>query len=482
MKRLTFLLVFAAALASASAQPPAIPNFDPLNTDTLEIGDREPTFYYWDSNWFYRFGLNDSIAWTGFGDADIEGGRCEKARYLWTDSSLRVIGVAAAVSFSTYSQGGMGDPDWKDAAAEYLRLYELDSATGDMVMLAEKSWNNIVPRYMINTKYFPGQYTDVQKKYCPVYEVYFDSAFTVRDSFYVSMTFNNISTEMPFWSYKKYYLVGWPNSYAKLYAGGTSYVNTDLFAPNPCHIRARLTKPGATDPRNCIYDTNWHIIVKNYCQIQYAIPDQPPHDLNTYYYIFPIIDTSGDNSWMPECERPENLGIVYLSQECAVLTWNGGYNSSVWELSVVPRGLPPDTANLILCVNDVAPVTGLDTATWYTARVRSVCNRTHISEWSDSIVFFVPGDTSSHDPLSVSSTADRFSYVMPNPASESVTVASSFLIDEVDIYTLSGQCVASRKVGGISTSIDISSLPSGTYIIRIATIRGVAHKKLVVKR
>ena len=82
---------------------------------------------------------------------------------------------------------------------------------------------------------------------------------------------------------------------------------------------------------------------------------------------------------------------------------------------------------------------------------------------------------------SVPTTSDRYTYLMPNPASETVTVASSFRIAEVEVYTLEGRSVLRQRVDGISTTLDISSLPAATYLVRISTGHGTAFKKLVVK-
>ena len=82
---------------------------------------------------------------------------------------------------------------------------------------------------------------------------------------------------------------------------------------------------------------------------------------------------------------------------------------------------------------------------------------------------------------SVLAASDRYTYLMPNPASETVTVASSFRIGEVEVYTLEGRRIIASRVDGISTTLDISQLPTGTYIVRITTNNGTAYKKLVVK-
>ena len=78
-------------------------------------------------------------------------------------------------------------------------------------------------------------------------------------------------------------------------------------------------------------------------------------------------------------------------------------------------------------------------------------------------------------------TADRYTYVMPNPASGNVTVASSFRIGDVELLDLNGKSHLRTTVDGLSAALDISSLPAGTYIVRITTSAGTAYKKLVVK-
>ena len=82
---------------------------------------------------------------------------------------------------------------------------------------------------------------------------------------------------------------------------------------------------------------------------------------------------------------------------------------------------------------------------------------------------------------SIATIEENSTYLMPNPASETVTVASSFRIGDVEVYTLEGRRILASRVDGISTTLDISSLPTGTYIVRIATNNGTAYKKLIVK-
>ena len=82
---------------------------------------------------------------------------------------------------------------------------------------------------------------------------------------------------------------------------------------------------------------------------------------------------------------------------------------------------------------------------------------------------------------SILNVADSYTYIMPNPAREQVTVASSFVIREVEVFTLTGKLALRQEAGDMATTVDISSLPAGTYMVRIQTTKGTAFKKLVVR-
>ena len=76
---------------------------------------------------------------------------------------------------------------------------------------------------------------------------------------------------------------------------------------------------------------------------------------------------------------------------------------------------------------------------------------------------------------------DRYSNVYPNPASDIVTVQSSFKVREIEIINALGQVVLRKEGNQNIETIEVNSLEKGTYIVRIKTQRGFANKKLVIK-
>ena len=447
--------------------------------DTLHLGDREPTYYYWDTNWwdhyFYNYpapswSMFDSLAFTAHYVCRTN--RAEFARCFFIDSTMKIIGVAAPAEI--HVSDNVVDTSIANRLPEFFRVYRAEGNT--MYKLAEARWDHLKPkdirhamcvgyeyRYVeSNGTYVPEWYETI----APVYEAYFNQPIIVSDSFYVSATGNNnykVAGDTTFYNPNNYVVNMVPEHPYTYYFATYEIAKNPSVSCKPQYYRRKFHTPGEPSFGIGEPDTLWGFNEEGL--------------FRSFFNFFPIIDTSYGH--MPPandtCMAPTGLGLMENTPDCITLRWDD-MHAQVYEVSIGTGG-SPDEGTISHHPTTFVSFSDLDTGTLYTVWVRSLCGSDRVSGWSDSIVF-MPGN----DPLSVSSTADRFSYVMPNPASESVTVASSFLIDEVDIYTLSGQCVASRKVGGISTSIDISSLPSGTYIIRIATIRGVAHKKLVVKR
>lgn len=69
--------------------------------------------------------------------------------------------------------------------------------------------------------------------------------------------------------------------------------------------------------------------------------------------------------------------------------------------------------------------------------------------------------------------------IYPNPSSDFVNVKSSAKIDSVSIVDVSGKTVSSKKM--INNQIDVRNLPTGSYIINIATETAVQSKKFIKK-
>ncbi len=470
MKKTILLFAFIATSVCAMAQ-----------VDTLRIGDREPTYYYWDTNWWDHYFINypgaNQIYWYSVGALSHAYCKAEVARYCYSDQPLRVIGIAVAASiffdYNSVTTPATESEMLAKMVPEYLRLYEVDSATDNMILLDQAEWTHtLAPRYKIATSY---EHATSYTKYEDLYEVFFDSVITVHDSFYVAMTGNN-----------NYYRPNVDRASVCMAATRASDLygyDVSEWAPKPNHYRRKLH---LVDVNNIDFtfeetDTNWHSYSVLY---HHEASSNKAPDLTDFMYIFPIIDTSRIIP-PPTCRTPNGLTLVYVNDGTATLAWSGG-NADHWELSLCADGCEPEEGSITQWNSSAATLQGLDTAQWYEARVRAVCSHDdsiYYSDWSDSLRFYMPGSNGGGgtDPTGIETTADRYTYVMPNPASGNVTVASSFRIGDVELLDLNGKSHLRTTVDGLSAALDISSLPAGTYIVRVTTSAGTAYKKLIVK-
>ena len=432
----------------------------------IDITQRAPDYHYSDTNWIDHYILHyggDTVFWyTSLEGADF--GRPEVARYCYTDTCISVIGVAAVLFFFEVGEGPMINLE-----QNYFRLYEVQHGTGEMLFLNQAPFvydphEEITTRYKMNLYHNPTAPWD--KNWYPVIEAYFDKPQIVQDSFYVSVTcFNNhklvdyrTSSTVKI-NVKCAYASGWPHRWP-------DYIKP-FYGPKPPKFKIKIND--LTDynyfPYWDITDNNWHVIDT------IAGMDYPFH-----LVMFPIIDTSY-RAPRNLCSAPELLTVDRSSGGEAVFSWQDNGAES-WELSVkTDVGFFAEEI-LLHCDSTVAVVTGLDSTKRYKATVRSICSSGDTSVWGKPVTFQTSGTGGTEG---VETVVDRYTYVVPNPASDRVMVASSFRIMQVEVFTMGGQRLEVVPVDGLSLNMDISAYAKGSYLLRIHTNNGIATKKLVVK-
>lgn len=485
------MLIITAALIAIAANATA-------QIDTLWVGDRVPNYYYWDTNWWDHYYLNytplnpnDSLGHNhiSFGCAGGMGAwesscKVERARYFYTDTAMRIIGVAAMIYITDNAPAT--DLNYN----EYFRLYEvgIEGMEDSMVFITEASWNNNpVSHYMqaealwcphifvdtITCEVTTLYYEDVS--FYPVYEAYFDSAVWVTDSFYLSGTKNNAFND---WEY---------------HTGGLFNEGYTIKVPNrPC---AYIRGPGAGQPETDSLEI-WlkpqnHRYKAHYIGHPYNVEFEDTlwhfYKIKSFSAIFPIFDTC------PRCEPPVlppdscpvpqglRASVSQYVAGDATLMWNNNSNAVSWEVAICPEGCLPDEGNILASATTFIGIEGLDTAQWYTAWARSVCDSGRISEWSDSTRFYTPGSNQQGNE-DITTVTDRYTSIYPNPASNTVNILSSFRLKSVEIFDLNGKLLVDRKIGNsIKTTLHIADLDAGTYMVRINTENGTTYKKLIVK-
>jgi len=74
---------------------------------------------------------------------------------------------------------------------------------------------------------------------------------------------------------------------------------------------------------------------------------------------------------------------------------------------------------------------------------------------------------------------EQFFTIAPNPASNTVKIASESIFNKVDVVNFMGQVVISTTQDGTQATIDVSNLSNGIYFVRITTDNGVAVQKFI---
>jgi hypothetical protein len=93
-------------------------------------------------------------------------------------------------------------------------------------------------------------------------------------------------------------------------------------------------------------------------------------------------------------------------------------------------------------------------------------------KWSTTAPTATTGgfQVSAYDPDLSSSVFDEanFNYY-PNPVTDILNVSYSDMISTVEVFNMVGQQVVTKKLNSTNGQIDMSQLPSGTYVIKVST-------------
>ncbi len=399
--------------------------------------------------WYYRYELhidNPTHLFPNTRDTTLAG--------RLTDSLILYKPTASGPSFLT---GGPWRVEWPH---RYLPLPQRWSYYDNVGDFRRDLLSSGVPSCMDSTPVVP------------LYEVMFDKPEVVTDSFIVAGTSNNndgsygtqylpgnenFSEIMWLWDYRptRY----WTISYSNVWDWLPSYGGEDLgitYEQNVLWYKYRGASWMRFPQLRAVSDNNWWIQV-----------------IQTHA-IFPIIDPDFDTTL---CDEVSDVRQAAATDTTLTLMWDGG-NNVEWEVEYFEMNTP--TVIRVTTTVPMVTLTGLRERTNYMARVRGRCEwDTEFGEWSGYVDLW----TGVHhdDPVSIEGNLGRFTQIMPNPAREQVTVLSSYRLSRVVVYDLGGRAVLEQEDEGLATTLDVSGLAKGVYVVAIHTPAGIATKRLVVE-
>ena len=395
-------------------------------------------------------------------------------QFNYTDSpnGMEVIGLSAAVH---YYHGRLTS----NHTPEFLMLY--DAMPDTFQLMAQVEWDETDtagrPDFVFLANSVPacGSPT-AELGICDIahsghsnfrgikrFDIYFDKPIVVYDSFYV---------------------------------GGTSrgFMNIPSYESGlPCSNCSYITfKPSWLDDTTaCLFPVSmWKLY-------HYGMPYSGPLyrwnsiSSNQFLVILPIInvvDTSFANA--PACPKVSGMFLRGNNTDTVTLQWAYDSLHGEFEVSYGPDGTAPGDGSVVTVNDNRWQFTDIAYSdTLMVAYVRTVCREYDTlrwSGWSSPMNFrlhYVDTTTHHEEGIEVPEEGDlsRFVRLMPNPASGSVLVMSSYGMERLEVYDARGGKVYDSPAEGTTAGFDVSSWAKGAYVVHVRTHAGTAAKRLVVQ-
>ena len=457
----------------------------------------------------------DYTAWIDSGNPMVTGGM-DLQYYYHTEDTFYIDGVAGDLLQYNYIEGGadivgltvwmtticgphsQGDSNRSSGLfpSEYLYLY--DATPDSFVQKGLFTIDVFNPAY--NNTLWPSREPPVGSIYtcdAPMYTSYhlicddscvyeyhhyFDKPVHVDDSFYVGVSCN-------YFEYIELYvewLAGWqtggqteplPPRLFGQYCAMTTEGPGGIINPNLSRYGEECQMPWLKQKIRWRYD-NSHI---NYLDNHYPLNEWVPTKGRDFWLVFPLIQTY-DTIWTveyPPCDSVTRFGLMSRFGDTVILRWNPNSEYNEYQVSYGPEGTAPDSGTFVSCnTNKWRYIDTVLNGATMVAYVRTVCREPdtiRYSEWSNGVTWLTRNSGIADH------ASDNRLRIIPNPATEYVTLFSDYFINGIDIYRSGGSKHTSVTPLSHTASFTVKNWPKGLYIVVVHTPLGDITKKLVVE-
>ena len=175
------------------------------------------------------------------------------------------------------------------------------------------------------------------------------------------------------------------------------------------------------------------------------------------------------------------VAVSCVTGSTAQVSWTpGANNTGSYQIEYGNAGFGSGDGTIVSATTNSVTLTGLESDNEYDVYVRAVCDSQYPSVWSASATFTT---------LNVGiATADgeRSVSIYPNPATNGTTISVSGVEGEVTVtlVDMNGRTLATYTLncaGDCAKQVNVSTLASGAYFVRIQGENLNAVKKLIVK-
>src|SRR5690625_2430045 len=180
------------------------------------------------------------------------------------------------------------------------------------------------------------------------------------------------------------------------------------------------------------------------------------------------------------CDAVTDVEVTDVTAETATVSWTAsatavdGYTVDVYEADAnVSNDTPVFTETVAADVTTVE-VTGLTHLTEYNVYVTSDCGEGETA--TSDVITFTTEDIASIGDFDFGSLE-----VFPNPVSTDLYLSAAKVIEEVQVYNVLGQLVMTQKFNDAEITLDVSSLSTATYLLKVK-VDGVVGTVRFVKK
>ena len=92
-------------------------------------------------------------------------------------------------------------------------------------------------------------------------------------------------------------------------------------------------------------------------------------------------------------------------------------------------------------------------------------------------IIMIPSNTQSLPEVEL----EKMCYLFPNPTKDYFKVMSHYTINSIQVYDIVGKLILERNVNNFDAGFDVSGFSSGSYIVKINTVKGEVKKKLIIE-
>jgi hypothetical protein len=287
----------------------------------------------------------------------------------------------------------------------------------------------------------------------------------------------------------------------------TFTTTADLSAPGAYTIQACTDLSGDANTANdCKTITTTNIASST---VPYSMGFEPGEDYSnwvienlnsdgSFWLIDEYTDLAHSGDWFAVYEyNPAMNANDWLITTCINLDQNETYKLSFWYMigewsgTIYPEKMkvafgtaPTSTAltNIIVDLPNMVNPTYQQSVSEFTVPATGTYY-IGFHAYSDADMFYIALDDIKIDISTGIKTNEMNKVVVyPNPAQDYIQISSGERINNVDVYTTTGQLVYSTSVSDMHFRFDASSLSNGLYFVKVITENGAISKQVMISK